>query len=45
MTDSVTVIGASGALGYGLALRLGIAGTHAGIRLTGLPERLWQPRS
>src|SRR5215211_452741 len=27
MTDSVTVIGASGALGYGLALRLGIAGT------------------
>ena len=26
MTDSVTVIGASGALGYGLALRLGIAG-------------------
>src|SRR5688500_5654918 len=27
MTDPVTVIGASGALGYGLALRLGIAGT------------------
>src|SRR5215203_692216 len=27
MTDCVTVIGASGALGYGLALRLGIAGT------------------
>src|ERR671921_2782434 len=27
MSDSVTVIGASGALGYGLALRLGIAGT------------------
>jgi NADPH-dependent F420 reductase len=26
MADSVTVIGASGALGYGLALRLGIAG-------------------
>ena len=26
MTDSVTVIGASGALGYGLALRLGVAG-------------------
>jgi NADPH-dependent F420 reductase len=27
MSDSVTVIGASGALGYGLALRLGRAGT------------------
>jgi NADPH-dependent F420 reductase len=26
MSDSVTVIGASGALGYGLALRLGLAG-------------------
>jgi NADPH-dependent F420 reductase len=31
MTDSVTVIGASGALGYGLALRLGIAGTPMGV--------------
>ena len=60
--DPVAIVGASGALGFGLAVRLGWAEmaritesltalmiavkvrhtTHAGIRLTGLPDILWE---